>query len=159
MTNTAAPVVDATRGSTDPTFAATLLASWGAQAGAARAALSMIPTSEGGRARQEPLLRELARASGVAALPPPEEAISTSARQLVESTLAGLREPAGARPYDAERSQGLRRRVLRFVVLAVDDAAAVDRRRGSEEVLAEVGALRARQLAGALLAEDPATAS
>lgn len=133
------------------------IVSWGILAGAARAALPMIPTSEEGRARQAPLLHELEQAAdqtGRAAAP--DQAIM-AARDLVETTLVGLREPAGARPYDAERAHRLRRRVLTFVTVAAGQVAGVDLPDGADERSAVFGALRAGRLARSLL-DDPTMA-
>ena len=88
MTNTEGSGVEARATSSEPSAAATFVASWGALAEAARAALSMIPTSEEGRIRQEPLVLELERAAGLSGVAP-HEAVSAGARHLVETTLRG----------------------------------------------------------------------
>lgn len=153
MTDTAAPGVEPSTGGDGPLAAATPLASWAAISGAARAALSMIPTSEAERTRQEPLLRELDRsAAGPVDVVPP--VASRSARRLVESTLVGLREPAGVRPYDAELAHRLRQRVLIRVVLTADEVIGMELPPDDEDHLTVAGALRARRLARDLLAHD-----
>lgn len=154
VTNPAEPSAERRSGSSDPSIAASFAGSWGVLAGAARAALSMIPTSEEGRTRQELLVRELELAAD-GAPGEPHAAVPAGGRHLVESTLMGLREPASTRPYDAERAQALRRQVLAFVVEAADEAAAVHPRPGSEDVVAVTRALRAGRLAKAVLADDP----
>jgi hypothetical protein len=114
----------------------------------------MIPTTEEGRARQEPLVRELEHASARPVQVEPHAAIAAGARHLVESTLVGLREPASHRPYDAEQAEAMRRRVLAFVVAAADQVAAVELRSGSGEKGAVTGALRAGRLAREVLSEE-----
>jgi hypothetical protein len=122
----------------------------------------MIPASEEGRARQAPLLHELQRAACTRTPEwQPDVAVVAQARDLVETTLAGLREPASARPYDVERAQGLRRLVLTFVTTATDDVAREvagddpSRTTGHQAVLA---AVRAGRHARGLL-DDSTTAS
>lgn len=158
MTNTEGSGIEARATSSEPSAAATFVASWGALAGAARAALSMIPTSEEGRIRQEPLVRELERAAGLPGVAP-HATVPAGARQLVETTLRGLREPASTRPYDAERAHALRRRVLAYVASAADEVVGVELRPGSRERAAVVGALRAALLAREVLADEPPTAT
>lgn len=162
MTNTASRGATPWTTGTTRMAAQDLVASWGVLAGAARAALAMIPTSEEARVRQEPLLRELQRAAAATPDLPtvagPPEGITSGARHLVESTLDGLREPASSRHYDAERAQGLRRRVLTFVVLAADEVARAEVRRGSIEQETATAAARAGLLARAALVSEPRTA-
>jgi hypothetical protein len=79
---------------------------------------------------------------------------TTGARRLVESTLVGLREPAGVRPYDTELAHRLRQRVLIRVVLTADEVIGMELPPGAEEHLAVAGALRVRGLARDLLADD-----
>lgn len=154
MTIPAEPGAETPSGSSDASGGVPFAAAWGALAGAARAALSMIPTTEEARTRQEPLVRELELASARPGRVEPHAAIAAGARHLVESTLVGLREPASHRPYDAEQAQALRRRVLAFVVAAADQVAAVELRPGSDETVAVSGALRAGRLAREVLADE-----
>lgn len=135
------------------------LGSWRATAAAARAALAVIPTPEDQRSRQKPLACELDRSANAPAPGAPSLAgpVSTGAPAdlLGELTLAALREPASARPYDAERSAGLRRRVLQVLVGVADDVAGVDVRARPRDAWVVAEILAAGRLARALLDEEP----
>lgn len=152
MTDFASAGTDPAAGRERGATATEQLAAWAETAAAARSALAMIPTSRALRSRQEQLVRALEQVAG-GRLPMAGQA--TTPTQLLEETLAGLREPASARPYDLDRASDLRRRVLAAVVGAADGLVGVQVREESREawVLAEIRA--AGRLARALLDDLP----
>ena len=157
LTHTADPGPGAWKGGAGLPGTPAVIASWGVLAGAARAALPMIPTSEEGRARQAPLLRELERAAARPAPAAVPERATDAARRLVETTPGGPREPGGTRRHEAESAHRLRRHVLTLVTLAAGEVAGAELPDGTDERAAVFGALRAGRLARGLL-DDPTLA-
>lgn len=164
MTDGVAPRAGGASGEEGRDVLAELIGGWAATASTVRVALSMIPTPQDRRSRVDELVRELDRVAAPRSRSTRSSSLSSSARPLsvdapadllVELTLAGLREPASARPYDAERADELRRRVLQVLVGVADGVAGVEVRAAPRDswVIAEI--LAAGRLARALLDDEP----